>query len=166
MKFSEIASRITSFSTPIFGVQWTPPRVDVEVARRVISFLEDRRVLWYAITFEVPAECVNSVQEIRAFLTEILGQGGIAKQLSAPLKQMRSHCHRFLERAEISEDMAGEDGSLRRLFRRRHYLMLDYLFGEAVGEFRAGMGVQVAIIATAYGLDIDDSLAATLPPPS
>jgi hypothetical protein len=44
--------------------------------------------------------------------------------------------------------------------------MLDYLFGEAIGEFRAGMGVQVAIIATAYGLDVDDSLAATLPPPS
>ena len=46
MKFSEIAGRLSGFSTPIFGVQWEPPVIDRDVARRVISFLEDRRVLY------------------------------------------------------------------------------------------------------------------------
>lgn len=42
--------------------------------------------------------------------------------------------------------------------------MHDYFFGEALGELRSGVGLQVAIIAAAYGLDVDDALADTLPP--
>jgi hypothetical protein len=69
MRFSEIANRVTGFSTPVFGIQWTPPRLDREVAERVIVFLEDRRVLYEAMEAAMPEYCVNSVLEIRAFLT-------------------------------------------------------------------------------------------------
>lgn len=31
--------------------------------------------------------------------------------------------------------------------------------GEALGELRAGVGFQVAIIAASYGLDVEDDLA-------
>ncbi len=41
--------------------------------------------------------------------------------------------------------------------------MHDYFFGEALGELRSGVGLQVAIISAAYGLDVD-ALADTLPP--
>jgi hypothetical protein len=43
--------------------------------------------------------------------------------------------------------------------------MHDYWFGEALGELRAGVGLQLAIIAASYGLDIEDELARTLPEP-
>lgn len=43
--------------------------------------------------------------------------------------------------------------------------MHDYRFGEALGELRAGVGLQVAIIAASYGLDVEDDLARTLPDP-
>ena len=43
--------------------------------------------------------------------------------------------------------------------------MHDYWFGEALGELRAGVGLQVAIIAAAYGLDVEDDLASVLPQP-
>ena len=33
------------------------------------------------------------------------------------------------------------------------------------GELRAGVGLQLAIIAASYGLDIEDDLASTLPEP-
>ncbi len=46
MRFSEIANRLTGFSTPIGGLSWQPATLDVEVARRVLIFLEDRKVLY------------------------------------------------------------------------------------------------------------------------
>ncbi len=43
--------------------------------------------------------------------------------------------------------------------------MHDYWFGEALGELRVGVGLQVAIIAASYELDVEDDLARTLPNP-
>ena len=133
MKFAEIAARLNGFSTPIFGVQWQPPTVDVDVARRIITFLEDRRVLYSSYTNEVPEQCVQSVLQIRAFLTEVLGNGGIAKELAAPLRLMRGHCIRFLNRVGANQIPGDQEGAQRRLFHDRRYHMHDYFFGEAIG---------------------------------
>jgi hypothetical protein len=46
MKFSEIANRLTGISTPLGGVSWQSSDLEVSAARRVIAFLEDRRVLY------------------------------------------------------------------------------------------------------------------------
>jgi hypothetical protein len=45
VRFQEIAARVTGFSTPVFGVSWSPSEPEVTAARRVVTFLEDRRVL-------------------------------------------------------------------------------------------------------------------------
>lgn len=54
IKFSEIANRLTGFSTPIFGLQWTPAKLDQDVAREVIVFLEDKRSLYSPYEAETP----------------------------------------------------------------------------------------------------------------
>ncbi len=41
--------------------------------------------------------------------------------------------------------------------------MHDYWFGEALGELRSGVGMQIAIVAAAFGLDVEDDLAQVLP---
>lgn len=74
MKFSEIANRLTGISTPLVGVSWQPSDLEVSAARRVIAFLEDRRVLYAPDELEVPDHCVRSVLEIRHFLSDELGK--------------------------------------------------------------------------------------------
>jgi hypothetical protein len=68
MKFTEIANRLTGISTPLGGMSWQPNEVEVSAARRVIAFLEDRRVLYAPDELEVQSHCVHSVLEIRHFL--------------------------------------------------------------------------------------------------
>ena len=61
MHYEEILSRLTGISVPLFGVQWNPPTSEVTIARRIIRFLEDRRVLYNDYELEIPNHCVQSV---------------------------------------------------------------------------------------------------------
>lgn len=78
---------------------------------------------------------------------------------------MRRYCVRFLERVGVTEDRRDPRAASRRLFHEPHWRMHDDFFREALGEMRAGAGLHVAIIASSFGLDVDDDLASTLPAP-
>ncbi len=74
MKYREVLSRTTGFSVPMFGVSWNPPQREIGVARQVLAFLEDRRVLYNPYHLEVAEQCIRSVAEIRRFLTKAIRQ--------------------------------------------------------------------------------------------
>ena len=76
---------------------------------------------------------------------------------------MRQYCVRFLERVGASETRDAPHD--RHLFREPRWHMHDYWFGEALGELRSGVVLQVAIIAKAFGVDVEDDLAKVLPKP-
>jgi hypothetical protein len=166
VKFKEIASRINGISCPIFGVSWTPAKADVTVARGVIDFLEDRRVLYYPSEVESPEHCVASVLDIRRHMTDLLVQGQIAGELSGHLRAMRAACRTFLD----GQGFTGSEGEMNSLIetRRRkgsHMGLQDYLLNQALGELRAGFGIHLAQIAIKYGLDVDPPLDTILPSP-
>jgi hypothetical protein len=52
MKFERILKNITGISTPIFGIQWNPPVVEINIAKDIILFLEDKRILFNPIDME------------------------------------------------------------------------------------------------------------------
>ncbi|HZD71404.1 MAG TPA: DUF6650 family protein [Actinomycetes bacterium] len=164
MRFSEIATRMTGISTPIFGLSWNPPTSDVAVARRVIAYLEDRRVLYEPAEVEVPRYCVASVLEMRQFLTDLLGVGGIAQELENSLRAMRAACRKFLD------DLGVVNGRLHdweaRRWRGSYGTGLDdYILNQALGTLRGVVGVHVGQMAVRYGIDVEDRLASILPTP-
>jgi uncharacterized protein DUF6650 len=157
VKFSEIAGRITGFSTPIFGVQWTPPQVDVEVARGVLVYLEDRRVLYDPHDIELPHWAVQSAFDIRHFLTDLLVRGGIAPELADSLRAMRAACRKFI--ATVRDDDAYSGLYVRSRF--PHWE--PPTFYQALGEMRGVFGLHIAQLAVRYGIDVPDELATILP---
>ncbi|WP_363318590.1 DUF6650 family protein [Hydrogenophaga sp.] len=104
MRFKEIASRLTGLSVPIFGIQWNPLEAECVAARRVVSFLEDRRVLYAPSEMESPQHCVDSVLRMRDFLTAELGKLPQDAELARTLRPMRAACRKFMATVEVEGD--------------------------------------------------------------
>jgi len=98
--FQEIVSTITGFSTPVFGIQWEPPNKEREIAKSVVTFLEDRRVLYNPTELELPRHCMSSVLEIRHFLTEKMNDLDQNGELAKNVRTMRAACRKFLDSAQ------------------------------------------------------------------
>ena len=148
MKFTELLSRINGFSVPLFGVSWEPAKADIVIAKSVILFLEDRRVLYVPYMAEEPDRVIQSVLSIRAFLTQTLVQGQMGKELEGNLRGMRAACRKFLD--EHPHD-------------QRHVHYRDIELNQSLGEFRGVIGQYVAMLSVSYGINIDKPLDAVLP---
>jgi hypothetical protein len=156
MKFKEVLNHLTGISTPIFGVSWNPPNTDITQARRILRFLEDRRVLYNPYELETPRYCVDSVLEIRRFLTAELIGIKTDGELAQDLKAMRAACRKFLDTVEADKGRIVTFGA-----QQNHYA--SWIFNSALGEMRGVFGVHIAKLAAEYGLDIEDDLATILP---
>ena len=156
MNFREIASRLTGFSSPVFGVSWDPPESDCAVARRVLAYLEDRRVLYAPDHAEIPDHCVHSVLDIRRFLTNELGSLSANSSLAQTLSAMRAACRKFLGTVQADGGRIIQHG-----FSQGHYA--SWVFLSALGELRGVFGMHVVALAAAYGLSVESQLATILP---
>jgi hypothetical protein len=157
MKFSEIINRVTGFSVPLFGIQWSPPEIEVSKARRLVTFLEDRRVLYAPENLENIDYSLRSVLRIREYLTDEIGHVDSNNELSKNLRAMRAACRKLLY--ETSEQEGG------RILFVRHSLSSfpSEKFYSKLGIMRGVFGVHIALIASAYGLDVEADLASILP---
>lgn len=157
MKFRDIAkSRITGLSCPIFGVSLEPPEEERAVARRVIAFLEDRRVLYVPGEGESPEYCVRSVIEIRQFLSGELGKIETNSHLARALAAIRAACRKFVSVTEKDNGVILHNAN-------SHMHYASFTFNSALGELRGVAGIHIAALAATYGLDVEDDLASILP---
>jgi hypothetical protein len=139
MKWKEIGSRITGFNVPFFGISWNPPTAEVTIGRRVIQFLEDRRVLYNPYHMEVPEQCVASVVEIRKSMTTELGNLKADSEPIPHLRAIRAACRKFLDDVDL------ERGRTRPPRPYRGYGDMEFFV--ALGEFRGAISPHVAAIA-------------------
>jgi hypothetical protein len=156
MHFKDILKRLTGFSTPIFGISWNPDNTERDVAREVITYLEDRRVLFSPYEMECPDHCVQSVLQIREFLTSKIAITVEKSELSYSLRVMRAACRKFLN---ATYDPSGKIVR----FAFQHGSVYSWKFNSALGELRGSIGYQVARIAVIYGIDVENELASILP---
>jgi hypothetical protein len=159
MRFTEIMGRLTGFSLPLVGggVSWRPSPSDAAIAKKLITALEDRRVLYNPSAAEIPEHCVRSVVEIRALLTATIQEAGSDGDLAKHAKAMRATCRSFLDR------VGPTDSDVLR-FARDCGHWASWEFHDALGQMRALFGVHIAQIAVRYRIDVEDNLARILPP--
>jgi len=160
MRFSEIVTRLNAISTPIFGSSWRPSRSDVEAARAVIGFLEDRGALFGPHAVDDPKDAIASVLDIRVEMTRIMAPGRLSPELTSSLRTIRAACRKF------TDSLGGHvvDGRLHipaTGFGVAH--LRDMGFARELGELRGVVGSEVAKIAVAHGLDVEQGLASILP---
>ena len=146
------------------------------MARRVISFLEDRRVLFAEIDKEQPELCMTSVQDIRHFLTETIQVMGRESELKRSLRQMREACRKFLD---ASSAYFGAGGNLSLGLPTAMYnvdpasghceLLKVYDnssvpdFWLALGELREVVGREAGWIAGRFSITAEPAFAAIFP---
>jgi hypothetical protein len=157
VKFKQIARRLTGLSSPVFGASWEYRKGDAGHAQDMISYLEDRRVLYNPSEMEVQQHCVESVSQIRDYLTGKLSELDPGSPLAEPVKAMRGSCRKFL-------DSVGYEGQNPRHALRWRNGMWGEMFGFYLGEMRGVFGFHVAQLAVAYKIDVEEPLATILPP--
>lgn len=157
--FREIAHRITGFEVSVWGVgvSWNPPLLDVETARRLLTYLEDRRALYAPYDCETARYVVESILDIRERLTKDLEQSDRSSSLAQSLIAMRAACRKFLnEVVAVDTDLMIHRGL--RIWDRD-----DRDFFMALGELRSIIGVHAAQIAVRYGIDVEETLVSIFP---
>ena len=152
---TELARRITGFSTPFFGVQWSPPSAERDIVRGFLTFLEDRRVLFTPYELEVEGQVEQSVHDIRRRCTEGLAALPEQSRAIASMRTVRAACRRFLDDPR---------DNFRNLYVRDFGDFRDRAgFFTALGELRATVGAQIAILAVLYKIELEAELAAIVP---
>ncbi|GAA4960596.1 hypothetical protein [Kineococcus glutinatus] len=132
------------------SLSWEYVASNKDLARRVVIYLEDRRVLTEARTREDFEECRLSANDIRHWLTlEIMNvkSGG---HLEGVLKRMRSASTSFVS-------AAGKDSES---FKRDHSH-----FQACLQAYRDAVGREIGELAVHYRVDVGVELAAIIPPP-
>ena len=141
--------RITGLTVPWFGLQWEYLDGDAEIARRVISILEDKRMLWTPYADEVHEHVLESAGRVRDALTEQINTKGIGLELATLLKQLRKLFANFMTpQTRYDSDFAAHR---------------PVPFMESLGALRAAVGERIAALASKYSLDVDDDLQSIVP---
>ncbi len=162
VKYKEIIKRfkqykITGISSAVFGISWETKKSDKNKIKKILLYLEDRRVLYLQYEPHMKkANCVQSVLNIREYLSTEIAKLSDESDLIPVLRYLRASCRKFLLRIEpyqyelnnLPKDVPIE---------------AKFIFSTALGELRSSFGDIIALFCVKYELDISDELGSILP---
>jgi hypothetical protein len=161
MRPLEAARRLTGISTPFGGVSFAPPtESERAAAHHVITFLEDRRVLYNPLELDSGRDHVlASVQEIRRELIRVARDHDRENALGSALRAMAAACRKFLDEATVARYREIPVMGQQTFFHPN----IPIIWNSALGELRGVMGIHIAELASHYDVDVADELAVILP---
>lgn len=136
--------RLTGVSVLLAGLSWDWTESERDAVRDMIVALEDRRALSADHHREYSDHVIASIMEIRTVLTTTLQRLPEGAKSAILLRDMRTACHAFL-------NAVGDDP----------WMSPD--FSERLGELRGAFGMNLAILAHQFGLEVHGPLASILP---
>ncbi|MDW1675223.1 MULTISPECIES: DUF6650 family protein, partial [unclassified Vibrio] len=151
MDYKSILGRVNGISTPIFGVSWNPDNTEKDQVRKLIIYLEDRRVLFYEEDREGISYARRSVESIRERLTKFLEDFDTDKELIKSVRAFRSACRAFCNEVG-SVNISSEPQPVQRS-----------ILNSELSKLRKVAGKTVGALSVSYGLDVEDELAAIIP---
>ena len=154
-KWKSIARRINGISIHGYGINWSPPESHRKIALRVISRLEDRRVLYKRTEYEYPVKCEKSVEDIRRMLTNEIEALEHDTKIASILKAMRAACRQFLDTLQ--------DNQLNVELSAYPYPAKHWEFIDALKCLRDDFGYYVAYLSAIYRIDVESDLAQIMP---
>jgi hypothetical protein len=169
IRAKDMLKRITGVSTPWFGISWNPPASDRDAIHKFLAFLEDRRALFNPLPAEVEDHVISSIHMIRAECAATVGTLNEKAPGAEHVRAIGAACRRFLDEPYPTFDDIMErrrdpyfeqDAHHDRLRRGTHPAG----FFTALGELRAFVGIQIAMLSSLYEVDVHGDLVRILPP--
>jgi hypothetical protein len=145
-----LAARLTGIPTPVGGVNWNPPQDERNRARRVLAYLAEQRALWDPYDVAIGTFVVQSIVDLREWLSRGLEGLPTDSVLRDGLRAMRAACRMFLDENQSPRSGYGPP--------------YEAQLHSTLGELRALFGIHIARLACAYDLDVDAHLEGILPP--
>lgn len=123
------------------------PASEVTVARDILHFFADRRMLFEGYAWEVPQDIMHSVDMVRQELTSASRRVSQQSNLLDAIQALQSYFYHFLRQAgDLSSRQQGLDSVSSDNIRN------------ALAELRRDCGVQLAAVGAAYKLPIPATL--------
>ena len=146
-KSFKLLKNITGISCPFFGISWNPSKTERQKIRKLLTYLEDRRVLFNPYHLEVPIWVSESIIEIRTKLTDLISEFDEESEVVEILRMMRASCRRYLDQTS-------------KLQSKR---FINDILIQNIIELRSVFGICIAKLSVMYGIDIEVELADIIP---
>lgn len=145
--------RMTGVSAPFGGAQWERKDDDLEIARRVLNLLGDRRMLWRDFSVEIEEHCVGSADHTRKELAKLLDNPEIGPEMIRRVQLFQKLFRDFVDEIGPSDDD----------WDRRYRSMGTDPLSMALGRLHGLAGIQIGELAAEYGLEVSEELASIVP---
>jgi hypothetical protein len=137
--------KLTGIGIGPVSASWEVTPTDAEIAQRVLTICEDRRVLFNNADAENPTYCIESVLQLRQKLSEVLQ--GLPNETGLPqhLRLMADACRTFLDTVGDAPAPNVREYDFSKLW-------------HAVEQLRRTFGVHLSVLVAKYELGIPQQL--------